>query len=160
MGRGAARAGRGVAWAGRGAARVGRGVARAGRGVARAGCGAARASRGAGGSRWGTGGSRCGAGGSRGGARLPFTSGQRSAGADVERAGGAAVRPISAALSSAQTGAQWSERRARCSQAWRERRAADGPTRQWAAARGSGQPMGALRGRARARLGCPCWVLG
>lgn len=36
--------------------------------------------------------SRCGTGGSRGGARARFTSGQRSAGADVEHAGGAVAR--------------------------------------------------------------------
>lgn len=35
--------------------------------------------------------SRCGTGGSRGGARVRFTSGQRSAGADVEHAGGSAA---------------------------------------------------------------------
>lgn len=84
----------------------------------------------------------------------------RGAGSGGGRCAGAAARPIAAALSSVQTGAQWSERRARCSQAWRGRCAADGPARQWAPARSGGQPMGAGRGRARARLGCPCRVLG
>lgn len=86
--------------------------------------------------------------------------GGRGRGGGGGRRAGAAARPITAALSSVQTGAQWSERRARCSQACRGRRAADGPACQWAPAAGGRQPMGAGRGRARARLGCPCRVLG
>lgn len=122
-----------------GQSRGGPGAVRTGRGVARAGPGAG-----------------LGSGSHPGNARRARTWSTRAG----RRRAGAAAQPISAALSSVQTGAQWSERRARCSQAWRERRAADGPARQWAVARGSGQPMGALRGRARARLGCPCRVLG
>lgn len=55
------------------------------------------------------------------------------------RRAGAAARPMGAALGWAQTAAQWSgPRPRRCSQAWRGRRAIDGPGGQWEAARGGG----------------------